>query len=60
MFQINLGVGQSLSASTRWSSDDRMGMEFAKPFDLEKPGQNELMKSADTGFSNYRILRKAG
>jgi hypothetical protein len=33
-FAIDLSEGQSVDATTRWSREDRMGVEFAAPIDL--------------------------
>jgi diguanylate cyclase (GGDEF)-like protein/PAS domain S-box-containing protein len=47
IFRIVLGNGQALTGTTRWSSEDRMGMEFATPLDLEKTGRHELLNLAE-------------
>ena len=60
-FDIQLNPGHIISAISRWSQDDRMGVEFAVPLGLDQSGNADLApprlvrKPVDTA-----LLKKAG
>lgn len=61
VFSLELGEGQVLTVTARWSKDDRMGIEFSQPLDVDEAGRIVLMpeKRRPVGPDGIR-LRKAG
>ncbi|MDE2595538.1 MAG: EAL domain-containing protein [Sphingomonadales bacterium] len=43
IFQIALGEGVLVTATSRWSKDDRMGVEFATPLPLDESGRIAIL-----------------
>ena len=41
VFSFRLADGDLFSATTRWSQDDRMGVEFSVPFGLDEGGRGK-------------------
>ena len=61
VFDLHLSPGHSVKATTRWSNEDRMGIEFAEPMKSDgKGGISLLARSPDAGQTGSRQLRKAG
>ncbi len=61
VFDLHLSRDYVIKVTTRWSKQDRMGVEFEKPLSLEKDGSVSLIpprRSVDAGERS--ILRKAG
>ena len=57
VFRLHLGLGETVVATTRWSAEDRMGMEFASPLRLD---QDERNAAAVVHVSVDAPCRKAG
>ena len=51
-FNVQIGEGHSIEATTRWSQDDRIGVEFATRLKLDEAGKVML--------ETQRPLRKPG
>ncbi|MCB2078989.1 MAG: EAL domain-containing protein [Novosphingobium sp.] len=61
IFSIQLSRGYRVTATSRWSRDDRMGVEFAVPLATDADGYISLVPPRDRGDSGSSILlRKAG
>ena len=60
MFNLELGVGQILAVTARWSTGDRTGIEFAQPLDLDDNGRLILMPEQRRPIADPLRLRKAG
>jgi diguanylate cyclase (GGDEF)-like protein/PAS domain S-box-containing protein len=61
VFAIHLSNDHVVKATTRWSKQDRMGVEFAQPLALDKDGGVLLSPPRRVGEPGERsILRKAG
>lgn len=43
VFSLELGEGQVLTVTSRWCKEDRMGIEFAKPLDVDENGRVIIM-----------------
>ena len=43
VFTLELGEGQVITITSRWSKEDRMGIEFARPLDIDENGRVILM-----------------
>ncbi|MCW1402305.1 EAL domain-containing protein [Novosphingobium sp. MW5] len=43
VFTLELGEGQVLTVTSRWCKEDRMGIEFAKPLDVDENGRVIIM-----------------
>jgi diguanylate cyclase (GGDEF)-like protein/PAS domain S-box-containing protein len=43
VFTLELGEGQVITITSRWCKEDRMGIEFAKPLDIDENGRVILM-----------------
>ncbi|MFM5948421.1 MAG: EAL domain-containing protein [Novosphingobium sp.] len=50
IFSILLGEGQVITATARWSQQDRMGVEFASPLEIDDSGRIALI----SGITNDR------
>ncbi len=50
---IEILENQMFPARVRWSEEDRVGIEFARSFDLER------LRSTDPGYGAKRTLDKA-
>ncbi|MGX7895569.1 EAL domain-containing protein [Tsuneonella sp. HG222] len=59
IFQIQLAKGASVTATTRWSQDDRMGVEFATPIRREIPAVSPAGRDR-VPSGRAAELRKAG
>ncbi len=56
LFTIEFGEGREVEATTRWSKDSRMGVEFDRPVDVE-----ELRKVASTRVAaGWRERKRVG
>jgi len=60
IFTLELGVGQTVTVTTRWCKEDRMGIEFARPLDLDENGRIILMPEQKRNAGDGLWLRKAG
>ncbi|WP_374527190.1 EAL domain-containing protein [Novosphingobium sp.] len=49
IFRIILAEGQTVTATTRWSQEDRMGMEFAAPLALDEGGRIAVVSQMAPG-----------
>jgi diguanylate cyclase (GGDEF)-like protein/PAS domain S-box-containing protein len=61
VFDLQLSPDYTIQVTTRWSRQDRMGVEFAQPLAMEKDGSVSLLPPRRTADGGERsILRKAG
>jgi diguanylate cyclase (GGDEF)-like protein/PAS domain S-box-containing protein len=60
IFSLELGVGQTVTVTTRWCKEDRMGIEFSRPLDLDENGRIVLMPEQKRIPADGLWLRKAG
>ena len=62
VFDVHMSEGHVITATARWSKDDRMGMEFATPLETDSHGQISvrLPRREQVQSDSSRILRKAG
>jgi diguanylate cyclase (GGDEF)-like protein len=51
VFEILFGDGLTLTATARWSDDDRMGVEFSEPLELDDSGRIAML-TAVSGASD--------
>jgi len=59
-FVLELGVGQTITARSRWSRDDYMGVIFDRPLDVEANGRIALSPEFRLSVTDASRLRKAG
>ena len=60
-FNVKMGPGQIVKATTRWSQDDRMGVEFADMLQLDPSGQAMIAPQRPVRKPGEGILlKKAG
>jgi len=57
IFTLELGEGQVITVTARWCREDRMGVEFARPLEVDQAGGVVLMPERKRASSD--ILRKA-
>jgi diguanylate cyclase (GGDEF)-like protein len=48
VFRIQLADGHTVSATARWSDDDRMGIEFSQPLELDDDGRIAIISARRT------------
>ena len=60
IFNLELGVGQIVTVTARWSAGDRMGIEFAQQLDLDDGGRLIVMPEQRRVPADQIRLRKAG
>ncbi len=60
VFNLELGVGQIIAVTARWSADDRTGIAFAKQLDIDDSGRLILMPEQKRALADTIRLRKAG
>jgi len=61
IFSLELGDGQAITVTARWCKEDRMGVEFARPLDIDETGQLMLMQEPRrVAAIEGALLRKAG
>ncbi len=60
-FSLELGEGQVITVTARWSKDDRMGVEFARPLELDDHDRIILMPERRRPLAADALkLRKSG
>ena len=60
-FNVKMGPGQIVKATTRWSQDDRMGVEFAEMLQLDPSGHATIAPQRPVRKPGEAILlKKAG
>ena len=59
IFRIVLAEGSVVTATSRWCQEDRMGVEFAAPLQLDESGRIAVLGSV-TGRPRNPLLRSAG
>ena len=60
VFNLELGIEQIIAVTARWSAQDRTGIEFSKPLDLDNSGRIILMpEHRRMAMDSVRLL-KAG
>ena len=61
IFRINVAEGQVVTATARWCQEDRMGVEFAAPLELDDAGRIAINSSApQPGLGRSPLRRSAG
>ena len=60
IFRIRLSEHQSVTATARWSQEDRMGIEFSSAVDLEQRGVVGASRPKQIGPDLHGSSRKAG
>ncbi|HQA18615.1 MAG TPA: EAL domain-containing protein, partial [Novosphingobium sp.] len=61
IFSIILSEGQVITATARWCQQDRMGVEFASPLEIDDAGRISLLTGGNQAADRARpILRRAG
>ena len=60
LFELELGVGQTITARSRWCRDDYMGVIFDKPLEVEGSGRIALGPEFRQSVTDADRLRKAG
>jgi len=53
LFRLHWAEGQVLTATTRWSQQDRMGIEFATPL-ANQPGSDQPALRGSDAFADRR------
>jgi hypothetical protein len=59
IFQIQLSETHTVTATSRWSTEDRMGLEFAAPLTRDATGRIEAVQEA-AAQARRPLARKAG
>ena len=58
VFNLELGIEQIIVVTARWSAQDRTGIEFAKPLDLDDNGRIILMpEHRRMAMDSVRLLK---
>ena len=60
IFNLELGVNQTITVTARWCREDKIGIEFVRPLDLDDKGRIILMPEQRRVPSDSLRLRKAG
>ncbi|MCC6926959.1 MAG: EAL domain-containing protein [Novosphingobium sp.] len=60
IFSIVLAEGQIVTATARWCQEDRMGVEFSSPLELDETGRIAIMAQAQQGSRPVVVRREAG
>ncbi len=61
IFSIILSEGQVITATARWCQQDRMGVEFASPLEIDDAGRISLLTGGNQAADRARpIIRRAG
>lgn len=60
IFNLELGIGQTITVTARWSAQDRAGIEFAQQLDVDESGRLILMPEQRPPPMDSIRLRKAG
>ena len=58
IFQIMLAEGGVVTATARWCQEDRVGVEFAAPLELDDAGRIALMAQAPPASTRIPLLRR--
>jgi diguanylate cyclase (GGDEF)-like protein/PAS domain S-box-containing protein len=58
IFRIMLAEGQVITATARWCQDDRMGVEFAAPLEMDDAGRIALLAHAQGERARPSIVRR--
>ncbi len=58
IFRIMLADGQVITATARWCQDDRMGVEFAAPLEMDDAGRIALFAPASGERARPSIVRR--
>ena len=58
IFQIMLAEGGVVTATARWCQEDRVGVEFAAPLELDDAGRIALMSQAPPASTRVPLLRR--
>jgi diguanylate cyclase (GGDEF)-like protein/PAS domain S-box-containing protein len=58
IFRIMLAEGQIITATARWCQDDRMGVEFAAPLEMDEAGRIALLAQVNGERARSSIVRR--
>ena len=58
IFRINLAEGQVVTATARWCQEDRMGIEFSAPLELDDAGRIAMITQSHANPTRQSILRR--
>jgi diguanylate cyclase (GGDEF)-like protein/PAS domain S-box-containing protein len=58
IFRIILAEGQIITATARWCQDDRMGVEFAAPLEMDDDGRIVLLTQASRELPRPTLVRR--
>jgi hypothetical protein len=58
IFRIMLAEGQVITATARWCQDDRMGVEFAAPLDMDDAGRIVLLAQPSSERARPTLVRR--
>jgi hypothetical protein len=58
IFRIILAEGQIITATARWCQDDRMGVEFAVPLEMDDAGRIALFTQVSSDRARPSIVRR--
>ena len=58
IFRINLAEGQVVTATARWCQEDRMGIEFSAPLELDDAGRIAMIAQSHANPTRQSILRR--
>ncbi|MGB3165434.1 MAG: EAL domain-containing protein, partial [Alteraurantiacibacter sp.] len=60
VFELQISNRQTVTCTTRWSAEDRMGVEFAEPLVRDGAGQIKAIQAPPAKQVEIEELRKAG
>ncbi len=58
IFTIILSEGQMITATARWCQQDRVGVEFASPLEIDDMGRISLISGNSPEYSKTSLLRR--
>ncbi|HTN15225.1 MAG TPA: EAL domain-containing protein [Sphingomonadaceae bacterium] len=59
IFRIRLSEKHGITATARWSTEDRMGVEFGAPLQRDASGRIAVMNEAGPDLANKAVLRQS-
>ncbi len=60
IFSIVLSEGHTVSATARWCQEDRMGVEFTLPLEMDDAGRLAIITTGQPGHDRVLALRREG
>ena len=58
IFRINLTEGQAVTATARWCQEDRIGIEFSAPLELDDAGRIAMIAQSQANPARQPIFRR--